>query len=66
MSKKSTRDLVRDLANELDIFDDMLSSLVEVLEEKGVLEQEEWERKIKSKVKERAESKSYREIQFQE
>lgn len=66
MSKKSTRDLVRDLASELDIFDDMLSSLVEVLEEKGVLKQEEWESKIKSKVKERAESKSYREIQFQE
>ena len=31
---KTERDLIRDLANELDILDDMLTSLVEVLEEK--------------------------------
>lgn len=66
MSKKSTRDLVRDLANELDVFDDMLTSLVEVLEEKGILKQEEWETKIKSKVEERGKSKSYRDIQFKD
>ncbi len=66
MSKKSTRDLIRDLANEIDLFDDMLTSLVEVLEEKGVLKQEEWEKKIKSKIKTRTESKSYRDIQFKE
>ena len=30
MSKKTERELIRDLANELDVFDDMLASLVEV------------------------------------
>lgn len=64
MSKKSTRDLVRDLANELDILNDMLTSLVEVLEEKEVLTQEEWENKIQFKIKKRTKSRSYRDIQF--
>jgi len=66
MSKKTNRDLIRDLANEIDVFDDMLSSLVEVLEEKGILTQEEWEKKIKSKVEKRSKSTSYRDIQFEE
>lgn len=44
----------------------MLTSLVEVLEEKGILTQEEWENKIKAKVVERTKSKSYREIQFKD
>lgn len=56
--------MIRDLANEIDVFDDMLTSLVEVLEEKGVLTQEEWETKIKSKIKKRAKSTSYRDVQF--
>lgn len=66
MNKKSTKDLVRDLANEIDVFDVMLTSLVEVLEEKGILTQEEWESKIKSRVEERSKSTSYRDLQFQE
>ena len=66
MSKKTERELIRDLANEIDVFDDMLASLVEVLEEKGILTQEEWEKKIKSKIEKRAKSQSYRKIQFQE
>jgi len=53
MSKKSTKDRIRDLANEIDVFDDMLTSLVEVLEEKGILTQEEWEKRIKEKIEER-------------
>jgi len=36
MEKKS-EDLLRDIAEEVDVFDDMLSALVELLEEKGVL-----------------------------
>lgn len=64
MSKKSTRNLVRDLANEIDVFDDMLTSLVEVLEEKGVLTQQEWENKIKHKIEKRSKSASYRDLQF--
>jgi hypothetical protein len=66
MTKKSLKDLVRNLANEIDLFDDMLTSLVEILEEKGILTQEEWESKIKSKVEERSKSTSYRDLQFQE
>jgi len=37
MAKKSTRVLLRDLAEELDTFDTMLSALVEILEQKGIL-----------------------------
>lgn len=40
----------RELAEEVDLLDTMLSSLVELLEEKGVLTQEEWEKRIKRKV----------------
>ena len=64
MSKKQRKNLTKELAHELDVFDSMLSSLVELLEEKGILTQEEWEKKIKSKIGEKV--KSYREIQFQE
>lgn len=40
----------RELAEEVDLLDTMLSSLVELLEEKGVLTQEEWEKRIKERV----------------
>lgn len=40
----------RELAEEVDLLDTMLSSLVELLEEKGVLAQEEWEKRIKKRV----------------
>lgn len=40
----------RELAEEVDLLDTMLSSLVELLEEKGVLTQEEWEKQIKKRV----------------
>ncbi|MCK4434476.1 hypothetical protein KAU92_03210 [Candidatus Bathyarchaeota archaeon] len=65
MTKKSLKDSVRDLANEIDVFDDMLTSLIEVLEEKGILTQEEWESKIKRKVEKRSKSLSLRDIQFE-
>lgn len=40
----------RDITEEIDLLDTMLSSLVELLEEKGVLTQEEWEKRIKKRV----------------
>jgi hypothetical protein len=40
----------RELTEEVDLLDTMLSSIVELLEEKGVLTQEEWEKRIKSHV----------------
>jgi len=46
--KKTT--VKRELAEEVDLLDTMLSSLVELLEEKGVVTQEEWEKRIKERV----------------
>jgi hypothetical protein len=40
----------RELAEEVDLLDTMLSSLIELLEEKGIVTQEEWEKRIKRKV----------------
>lgn len=65
MNKKKTKDLIKGLAEELDVFDDMLTALVEILEEKGVLTQEEWEDKIKTKIEKRSRTKSYRDLQFE-
>jgi hypothetical protein len=39
----------RELA-EVDLLDTMLSSLVELLEEKGLLTHEEWEKRVKERV----------------
>jgi len=41
----------RDTNEEIDLLDTMLSSLVELLEEKGIITQEEYEKRIKEKVK---------------
>jgi DNA-binding HxlR family transcriptional regulator len=49
MSKRK-RDSIKDLKDEIDVLDHMLTALVETLEEKGVLTQEEWEQKIKAKI----------------
>jgi len=57
---------MHDLANELDVLDDMITSLVEVLEEKGFLTQEEWENKIKAKIEKRSKSTTLRDIQFKQ
>jgi hypothetical protein len=54
----------KDLAEELDVFDTMLSALVEILKEKGKTAQEEWEERIKMKAMKAAGVKSYRDIQF--
>jgi len=48
--KKNKND-IREVEDEIDLLDDMLSSLVELLEEKGILTQEEWEKKIKQRIK---------------
>jgi len=66
MNKRTKRNLTKELSEELDVFDDMLSALVEILEEKGLLTQEEWEQRIKNKLEERSKTISYRNIQFKE
>ena len=47
MPKNKT--IKREVGEELDLMDTMLTSLVELLEEKGVLTQAEWERRIKQR-----------------
>ena len=44
------RSIKRDLAEEIDLLDTMLASLVELLEEKGRVTQKEWEKRIKKQV----------------
>lgn len=60
MSKRK-RDSVKELADEIDVLDHMLTALVETLEEKGVLTQEEWEEKIKLKIEKTVQS--YRDLE---
>jgi DNA-binding HxlR family transcriptional regulator len=55
MSKRK-RESVKDLKDEIDVLDHMLTALVETLEEKGVLTQEEWEQKIKAKIENSSQS----------
>lgn len=65
MSERSKKDLVREIADEVDALDTMLTSLVELLEEKGILTQEEWESKIKSKLIKARGMPKYRDLQFE-
>ena len=44
MSRKK-KDSIKELGIEIDILDHMLDALVEVLEEKGVMTSEEWEKR---------------------
>jgi DNA-binding HxlR family transcriptional regulator len=57
---KQKRNSIKDLKDEIDVLDHMLTALVETLEEKGVLTQEEWEEKIKAKIDNV--TKSYRDL----
>jgi hypothetical protein len=41
----------KELSEEVDLLDTMLSSLVDVLENKGIVTHDEWERKIKENVR---------------
>lgn len=62
MSRKK-RNPAKELAEELDVFDDMLGSLVE---EKDILTHREWEAKIKKRVEEKSGLTSYRELEHGE
>ena len=62
MSKK--KNPTKEIAEELDTLDMMLSSLVEVLEKKGLLTEDEWEQQIKLNVEKSLGKAKYRDIQF--
>ena len=40
----------RDIEGEIDHLDKMITALVELLDEKSVIEYDEWERKIRDKI----------------
>jgi hypothetical protein len=48
--KEAKAKIEREPTEEIDLLDDMLSSLVDLLIEKGVITEEEYERRIKAKV----------------
>lgn len=65
MSKKNKKDAVKELALEIDILDHMVAALVDVLEKKGILTSEEWEKEVKAKVETAAKTtKSFRDVEF--
>ena len=49
-SMKKTK-VERETTEEIDLLDTMLSSLVDILVEKGIITEEEYEKRIKEKVK---------------
>lgn len=62
MSKKK-KDEIGEIKQEIDILDQMLDALVSVLEKKGILTSEEWEKEIKSKIETAAKTtQSFREL----
>ncbi len=64
MSKKNKKDMVKELALEISMLDHMLAALVDILEKKGILTSEEWEKEIKSKIEIAAKTtQSFREIE---
>jgi len=63
MSKKK-KDSIKELGIEIDILDHMLAALVETLEEKGIMTNEEWEKKIKAKIETTAKTtQSFRDVE---
>jgi predicted DNA-binding transcriptional regulator len=63
MSRRK-KDRVKELALEIDIIDHMIAALVDVLEKKGILTSEEWEKEVKSKVETAARTtQSFRELE---
>ena len=60
---KKRRNPSKELAEEIDMLCDMLDSIVDLLEEKGILTHEEWDRRIRKRVEEKAGLTSYRELE---
>jgi DNA-binding IclR family transcriptional regulator len=63
ISKQEKKDLAKELVQEIDIPDHILSALVETLEEEGVLSQEGWENKIRLEIHKLNTMMSCREVQ---
>jgi hypothetical protein len=50
MSKRKLDKEIDDLREETEMLDTMLGSLVDALEEKGVVSHQQWERKVKERL----------------
>lgn len=59
MSKK----IERKKMEEIDLLDNMLTSLVDLLEEKGILTHEEWNAKIRQKIESTKKLVSFRDLE---
>jgi hypothetical protein len=64
MKKATKRNHTKELAEELDTFDEMFSTLIELLESKGILTQKEFEDKLGAKIHGKSTKKSFRDVQF--
>ncbi len=63
MSKRK-KDRIKELAFDIDILDHMVAALVDVLEKKGILTSEEWEKEIKAKIETAAKTtQSFRDVE---
>lgn len=60
METKNSR---KSMQKEIDLLDDMLTALVDILEEKGILTHEEWEIKIKMKIDESKSLVNFRDLE---
>jgi len=63
MKKTKKRSNLREMAEEMDVFDEMLSTLVDLLETKGVMTRKEFEDLLRAKIEKTSEFKSYRDVQ---
>ena len=54
--------LLTELSEKIDILDEMLSALVELLEEKGILSYDEWEERIEDRLVRSTERQVYEKI----
>lgn len=64
MSRTSRKNLTKELAEELDVFDEMLATLLELLESKGIIKQKEFQTKLEARIEKKATKRSYRNLQF--
>lgn len=55
--------MTKDLEGELYHLDKMITSLVEILEEKGILTYEEWEARIRKKIEEAKDLTKFEEVE---
>lgn len=58
------KNLTKEIAEEVDVLDDMLNALIELLKQKGLITEEEWEKHIRETIAENSKLKKYRDVQF--